>query len=331
MSRPTMEDVARLSGTSRSLVSLVFQDSPKVSDASRDRVLQAAEQLGYRPNVLARRLASTRTNTIGVLLDDLHNPFFADVLDAVEDAAEGAGFRVLLAAGRRDPEREAEALRVFTDHRVDGVILAMPRMDESIIKSAAKSVPTVVLGSLVNLPHVDCVVCNEEIAGELVVEHLMELGHRDIVHVGGGHGAGAQRRSDAFVRALLAREPSSESRVIPGDYTEDSGRKAAELLMLQGPMPSAIYCSNDESAAGAHAAVTKAGFTVPHDVSIVGYDNTRLASLDALALTSIEQPLRDMALAAVKLVGERIEKPKRPAVVEHLTPSLIVRTSTSHR
>lgn len=328
MARPTMDDVAAESGMSRSLVSLVFQDSPKVSEASRERVLEAAEKLGYRPNVHARNLASVRTNTIGVLLDDLHNPFFPDALDAIEDAAEAKGYRVLQASGRRDRDREAEAIRTFLEHRVDGLILTAPRLADDELAKLAKSVPTVVLARRVTKPNLDVLVTNEAIAAEQVVSHLVGLGHQDIVHIDGGSGPGSDLRAKAYGNAM--KQHGLKPRVISGDYTEEAGQRVAfELLQSTSTLPTAIYCSSDICAAGVAAELTSDGISIPDDVSLVGYDNTALAQLSLLSLTSVEQPLEQMATNAIELIALRFDDPKRKSELIELTPELIVRGSTA--
>lgn len=328
MTRPTMEDVAAAAGVSRSLVSLVFQDSPKVSEASRSRVLAEAERLGYRPNVLARQLASNRTKTIGILLDDLHNPYFADVLDAFEAEAESAGYRALLANGRREGERESEALRTFIDHRVDGVILASPRISDSVLTSMSKIAPLVCVERRVDLPRIDVVMHDERIGAQLVVDHLIGLGHRDIVHIDGGSGAGAAARRDWFMQSMRDAGLAASMRVIGGEFTEQAGREAAEQL-VRGALPTAIYCANDSVAAGVAAVLQREGISIPGDVSLVGYDDTMLAKLDLLSLTSVRQPLAEMAKASVDLINRRIEKPRRGGDIVDIAPTLITRRSTA--
>ena len=328
MTRPTMEDVAAAAGVSRSLVSLVFQDSPKVSEASRSRVLAEAERLGYRPNVLARQLASNRTRTIGILLDDLHNPYFADVLDAFEAAAESAGYRALLANGRREGERESEALRTFIDHRVDGVILASPRISDAVLTSMSKIAPLVCVERRVDLPRIDVVMHDERIGAQLVVNHLVSLGHRDIVHIDGGTGAGAAARRDWFMQSMRDAGLAASMRVIGGEFTEQAGREAAEQL-VRGALPTAIYCANDAVAAGVAAVLQSEGISIPGDISLVGYDDTMLAKLDLLSLTSVRQPLAEMANASVELINRRIDKPRRGADIVDIAPTLVTRRSTA--
>ena len=195
-----MEDVAAAAGVSRALVSLVMRGSPKVSAARRQAVLEAAERLRYRPNAMARSLASSRTKTIGVLLNDLHNPFFADIAGGIEALASELGYQLLLGTGRRRPEREQTVVTSFGDYRVDGLILVSPRLEEEALVAAASRIPTVVIGRELESPELDTVVIDEPLGVRAVINYLAGLGHRDILHVTGGDGAGAAARARLLSR-----------------------------------------------------------------------------------------------------------------------------------
>lgn len=322
-----MDDVAREAGVSRSLVSLVFQGSPKVADATRERVLAVADRLGYRPNALARSLASTRTRTLGLLVDDLRNPFFAKALAALEDAAAASGYRALIADGRRDARREEEAVRTFADHRVDAVVTVSPRLSDGQLAELARLVPMVVLER--DAAGVDIVMHDERLGARLVVDHLVALGHARIAHVDGGPGAGSAPRREGYREAMAAHGLASRIDVIPGEYTEAAGREAAAALLLRAELPTAVFCANDAMAAGVAAVLDEHGIDVPGTVSLVGYDDTTLAELHLLSLTSVRQPLDLLAEAAVAAADARIADPGLPPTRAVLPPALVVRRSTA--
>jgi DNA-binding LacI/PurR family transcriptional regulator len=323
-----MEDVAREAGVSRALVSLVMRQQPNVSEARRRLVIEAAARLGYRPNAMARSLASRRTRTVGVILDDLRNPFFAEIAGGVEELASDLGYQLLLGAGGRQARREGTALSTLLEYRVDGIILVSPRMRAPEIASAAAEVPLVIVSRHVRGVDADFVLINEAHGIELVLSHLVELGHKRIAHVDGGRGAGGPQRRAAYLRGMRARRLARHARVIPGDFTEEAGTSAARTLLAEPELPTAVIGANDMVAAGLLGGLEGGGVEVPAEVSIVGYDNISIAHLAHVSLTTVDQPRTEMGRLALELLLDRIDN-HRPGITKTLEPTLVVRSTTA--
>ena len=326
---PTIIDVAKRAGVSKSLVSLVMRNSPHVSEARRTAVLKAAKELGYRPNALARGLGQGRTSTIGVLLSDLHNPFFAEIVDGVEEETSISQHKTLLGSGNRDLRRETRTLEAMLERQMDGVILVSPSISTSEISATAESIPVVLVGRRVRNRTLDCVV-NDDFAGAvLAVEHLAELGHRRIAHISGGRGAGARSRFRGYRHAMQRLNLERHTQVAPGAYTDRGGYSGAKWLLGAEPLPTAIFASNDFAALGALTAISEAGLSVPDDISLVGYDNTYLATLSNISLSSVNQPRREMGALATRLLMERIDLKRTEPHCEILKPKFIPRSTSA--
>jgi DNA-binding LacI/PurR family transcriptional regulator len=323
-----MEDVAREAGVSRALVSLVMREQPNVSVDRRRRVLEAAGRLGYRPNAMARSLASRRTRTVGVVLDDLRNPFFAEIAGGVEELASEVGYQLLLGAGGRLARRERASLATLLEYRVDGVILVSPRMRAADFAAAADEVPVVVVGRQMRSVDADSVLIDEQHGTGLVLDHLVALGHERITHVDAGRGAGGPQRRSAYLHGMRARRLGAYARVIAGDFTEEAGASAARELLAGPELPTAVFAANDMVAAGLLGEFDRAGVKVPEEVSIVGYDNISIAHLAHVALTTVDQPRTEMGRMALELLLERIEQ-RRASVVRLVEPTLVVRSTTA--
>ena len=323
-----MEDVAREAGVSRALVSLVVRDSPKVGRERRARVLAAAARLGYRPNAWARGLASRRTRLIGVLLNELHNPFYAEIMDGIDAGAVEAGYRVLLGTAGSRPGGERTALDTFLELRADGAILVGPRLPGAEISAVAASMPVVVVARGMRSAFVDSITNDERRGARLVVEHLVGLGHRSIAHVDGGSGAGASARRLGYQEAMRGAGLTREIRIVPGDYTDLAGVAAADAMLRSRRLPTAVFAANDLAAAGMIDRLESAGLRVPEDISIVGHDNTFLAALHHISLTTVDQPRPEMGRRAMSLLVERMDQARTRAVNVRVTPSLVVRGTT---
>lgn len=323
-----MEDVAQIAGVSRALVSLVMRDSPRVSVESRKRVTDAASKLGYRPNLMARNLASRKTMTIGVLLNDLHNPWFAEVTDGIHASAERHAYQLILASGRRSPRLESRALDTFLASRVDGIIVAGCRLPVARLGAVGAEVALVSVGRAFVRLDIGSVTTDDSYGAGLAVEHLHGLGHRRIAHIDGGKGAGAAPRRSGYMRTMRTLGLADNAQVIAGDFTEEAGAHGAARLLRGALLPTAIFTANDLSAVGAIDVIERGGLVVPDDVAVVGFDNTSLAALNHIGLTTIDQPRREMgAVAATMLIDAINGRGELSDVV--MSPSLVVRRTSA--
>lgn len=329
MAQPTMDDVAIQAGVSRALVSLVMRDSPKVSDKRRAAVHKAAAELGYRPNVLARNLASRSTKMIGVVINDLHNPFFAEAVDGILEAADRAGYHVLMATGGRTKDGEVGAVDSLQSMRVDGLILAGTELPAARIKAASEISPIVLLSRALRADAIDSINNDDRLGARMAVEHLVSLGHRRIAHIDGGKGAGASHRRSGYKKAMASSGLESEIRIVPGDFTDASGSAGIATLLQEGPTPTAVFAANDLIAVGARGRAEQLGVRVPVDLSIVGYDNSSISDIDHFSLTTINQPREAMGRDAIRLLLERLDGNRVEPVREVVTPTLVERSSTA--
>lgn len=324
-----MEDVAQRAGVSRSLVSLVFQGADNVSDARRAAVLEAAEELGYRPNRLARNLAQGKSLTIGAIVDDLHNPFFGTVIDGVEQHLGQHGYQLMIANGARDAEQTVAAASTFNELQVDGIVLIGARGPMQPLYELAKRVPTAMVARQIESDILDSVRVDEHVGCRLVVDHLHQLGHRSIVHIDGGEGASAGERREGYEIAMQSAGLSAHVDVVPGEFTHEAGAKAAVTLAERStPMPDAVFAGNDLIATGVWLQLERMGLSVPSDVSLVGYDDAPFIGFGQVGLTTIRQPSAEIGSRAAELLLDRIDETPSKGRHEAIAPILVERAST---
>lgn len=291
-------------------------------------MLAAAAELGYRPNAMARSLVRRRTNVLGVMLSDLHNTFFADVLDGIAERARDDDYRALVNTGHRTAGGEAEAIEALLELRTDGIILAAPILPTGPILEAARTVPVVLVSRTITSASIDSVTSDDAAGAALAVDHLVERGHRSIAHIDGGNGAGADGRREGYVASMRRHGLEQAARIAAGDYTEAGGARGVEELLAGGERPTAIFAANDLAAVGALEALGRHGLRVPDDVALVGYDNTSLAALRHIDLTTIDQPRREMGRTATGLLLERLERRRTAVRRVVMAPALVVRGSS---
>ncbi|MFZ3599311.1 LacI family DNA-binding transcriptional regulator [Streptomyces sp. BH104] len=325
-----MADVAEKAGVSRALVSIVFRNQPGAGQDTRDRVLRVAEEIGYRPDNAARLLARGRSRTLGVLFT-VHQPFQADLVEGIYPEAERHGYEVLLSATAPGRD-EAQAVEALLAHRCEAVILLGPHAGQDQLEALGRRTVAVSVGRRVRDARLDNVCTADNKGVRQAMDHLVELGHRRIVHIDGGRDPGSAERRRAYRAAMRRHGIDSETRVIPGSHTENAGIEAGRLLVAEhkkgAPLPTAIFASNDRCAMGLLMTFGRAGIDVPGEVSIVGYDDSHLSHLMPIALTTVRQNAVLMAEQAVRFAVERLEDEAlgpREAVID---PKLVVRDTS---
>jgi DNA-binding LacI/PurR family transcriptional regulator len=322
--RPTLADVAARAGVSTALVSIVMRDAPGASTATRDRVRRAAAEIGYRPDSRARLLRSSRSRLLGVVFG-VQADFHGDLVSGLYAAADRVGYELALSAVTpgRDEQRAVGSL---LQDRCEALVLLGPQSPTAALADLATRLPVVVVARPVRSSAVDVVRTADDEGARLAVEHLLALGHRDVVHVDGGRAPGAAERRRGYREALRAH--GLDAHVLPGGPTEEDGAAAARRL-LSGPLPGAVTVFNDRCALGLLDVLRRAGRTVPGDVSVVGYDDSRIARLSSVDLTSVAQDVEQLTTLAVGRALERLDSTpvrQRELVVP---PRLVVRTTTA--
>lgn len=323
--RPRLEDVAAEVGLSTASVSLVLRGAPGPSAATRKRVLAAAQRLGYRADRAASLLARRRTHLVGVPVS-LRDAFRAELAEELQLAADTRGYTVALSAITpvHDEARVAETL---LDQRCEALIMIASTLPDAVLADLGSRVPLVVTGRHVAPAGFDVVRVADDLGVAAAVDHLLALGHRDLVHVDGGGHPSADERRTGFLRAA-----GPFGRVVPGGLVEEAGARAARDLIdtAGGPdgLPTAVLAANDRCAVGVLDVFVRAGIRVPEDVSLVGYDDTAFAGLAHVGLTTVSQEAVAQARDAVAAVVERLDADRTTDREIVLTPRLVERTST---
>jgi LacI family transcriptional regulator/LacI family repressor for deo operon, udp, cdd, tsx, nupC, and nupG len=332
----SIQDIARAAGVSHSTVSRALHDSPLISLEVRQRIQQLAQEMGYTPNQVAQSLKGRRTNTVGVVITSISDPFLARVVRGIEDVARTAGVQVLLSISNNDPEQEMALIDAFHRRRVDGIISSTSRIDEAHLKRLVKSrMPAV----LINQPApaeaglVRTVQVDDYASAQQAMAHLLSLGHRAIGFLGAGNRARSNGiRLSAYRDALHAAGIAGDEtwiKVAPQQsryYADDVADGQALLPELLHANVSAVFCYNDTIAVGALLACRELGIAVPGQLSVMGFDDVELAHYVTPPLTSIHQPKLRMGEQAMRMLLDLIAG--QPVHNQMLATTLVIRRST---
>jgi DNA-binding LacI/PurR family transcriptional regulator len=321
--RATLDDVAARAGVSRALVSIVMREAPGASTATRERVFAAATELGYRPDLRARSLASTKSRLIGVLFGTARR-FHFELLEGLYAAAEERGYGLILSAltGERGEPQAVNSLHQF---RFDALVMLGPATAEPLM---AGRMPLVAVGWHVDNPDVDVVRTSDDRGMAMAVDHLVALGHRRIWHVDGGDQLVADARRGGYSRAMRSHRLASHIRVIRGGEDQLDGQLAAQSMLARSALPTAVIAYNDDAAAAAMSVLAQQDIHVPKEISVVGWDDSTLARTPAFDLTSVGQRPQEMARLAIERLVTRIEGGEVADREIILEPHLAVRGST---
>jgi LacI family transcriptional regulator len=332
--RPTIVDVASLSGVSKATVSNVVRGKGSVSPATRSRVLTAIETLGYRPNASARSLVRQRTDVLGLIAGNLGNVFEAELVERIEQRASERKYTTLVCTTSRNPEDESAKVEMLLEQRVAGIAMVQSSGDRQLMAQLlTEHVPVVMVSCWDD--YADCVAVDDAAGLELAVGHLAELGHRRIAYATDERVESTTRRIrlEGFQRALLRHglEFHPDWVVHGNSQGGDQSDNFVDSFERRG-LPEAIVATNDNIAIVLIEQLESRGLRVPDDVSVVGFDGSRVAALHRIGLTTIAQPVEQLAQLSVELLLDRVLDeipPERRHV--RLEPKLIIRTSTSER
>ncbi|NRF94514.1 LacI family DNA-binding transcriptional regulator [Paenibacillus frigoriresistens] len=330
--KPTIYDVAQAAGVSIATVSKVINETGRISDKTRKHVFSIMEQLNYQPSMVASALTGKSTYTIGLTLPDLANPFFAEIARSIEDRGHEYGFSVFICSTDNDPDKEVKYLSLLTQKRVDGIISATRIQNDQFLKKLIQqNIPIALITGEMPTLAVDTVMVDDYLGGFQAGNHLVELGHKRIAIVVEDMDNMSNRERIRGCKQAMANAGLylDEQLVITGGFTVESGKSAMSNLLLLEERPSAVFACNDLLAIGAIRAAREQGMQLPADLSVVGFDNTILATLIDPPLTTIGQPIQEIGRRAVDLLVQEIkgEKVLKQRVV--LLPELVLRNSST--
>ncbi|GAA2788366.1 LacI family DNA-binding transcriptional regulator [Saccharopolyspora taberi] len=327
--RPTLADVAARAGVSTALVSIVMRGVKGAGDATRERVLKAAQEIGYRPDARARLLRSHRSQLLGVQFS-LEQAFHSDLVEGVYAAAEPAGYQVVLSAvaASRGEQRAVDALLA---DRCEALILFGPQAPAARLAELAEQLPVVSVARRLrpSTSRVGVVRTADDEGVRSAVEHLVALGHREIVHIDGGKAPGASDRRRGYRTAMNRHGLADHVRVLPGGLTEEHGAAAARTLLDTHPRPSAVVAFNDRCAVGLLDVFLRSGIAVPDEISVVGFDDSHLARMAHVNLTTVAQDIPRLSESAVGHVIARLEGKPVDEKETVVAPRLVVRGTTA--
>ncbi len=326
----TIYEVSKLAGVSLATVSRVINKNSKVSDKTRQKVEEAMSELGYRPNSIAQSLASSRSNSVGILVSELHGPFFGQMMAGIEAELRAAGKHVIITTGHSEEEREKEGIEFLISRNCDAIILHVEAVtDEYLINLCKGNIPVYLMSRLVKGLNENCISLNNELGGYLATQTVIEQGHSKIAYIAGPQfKADSKDRFTGHMRALAANNITfNEDLYFEGDFKETGGSDGLKHFIKNNQKFTAIVCANDEMASGLITYAREQEFSLPDDLSIIGFDNIIFALHTYPKLTTIDNPVNLMGHMAAKLVLKNVYQQKNISITHSFEPTLITRDS----
>ena len=324
-----LEDVAQRAGVSTATVSRVLNNIGVVKSSTRAKVLRAVEELKYYPNIHARALAGGASKALGLIVSNVENPFFLDIFRSLEDEAHSRGFEVLMANTDYDPDRLAKSVHLMLGRRVAGLALIVSEMDSSLLQELQdRKVRTLILDVGQPRPYITSIKTNYSRGMQRIAEYLYSLGHRRMAFIGHHTSLGPlSDRKRTFSQVMEQLGPDVAFTTIADSDGFDGGRRAVRQLYHSGFNPSAILCVNDFMAVGVLRQLREMNITVPHDVSVTGFDNIRLSEFLNPALTTVHIPREQIGRQIFECLTSTASPEESPREVI-IDPELVVREST---
>ena len=329
-----MQQVARVAGVSKATVSRVLSNSPRISERTRTRVLEVARSLNYEPNYIARSLSKQKTHSIGVVLEDIMNPFYTQVAKGIETVLKAAGYTMVLTSSGYVYEEELELTRTLLRYKVDGILITPVQADSLAVNILrGRGVPFFILNAKSQDPQINWIDSDNLLGGYMATRYLLQLGHRRFVNLFSNRLEGTRDRLEGFRKAITEKGLSLSDQILLGDaaFREDGCRLLDQLIRERGTagLPSAVVAVNDTTAIGAMDCLLAHGIRIPEEVSIIGYDDIYFASLTRVPLTTIHQSKFRMGEIAARGLLEIIQRPEGSYEGHHflIQPKLVVRQS----
>ena len=327
-----IKDIAREAGVSTATVSHVINNTKYVTDETRERVQQAIKKFNYHPNAHAQMLALGRSKIIGLLVSDISNPFFPEIIKSVEAAVIEKGYDLILLNTNYDAKRAVEDVHRLIQMKVAGIVLMIAEFDESLIEVARRKKTNIVFHDLgVVGEKMSNIILDYAVGIEEAVQHLVSLGHKNIAHIAGLHEIHSGRiREEAFITALKKHFPGNDKpKIYEGDFRFEGGRSAAHQMLQEKDVPTAVVVANDLMALGAMQEFKNAGLSIPQDISVVGFDDIAFAALADPPLTTVCSPRVEIGRRAVEALMLTIDHPNQQGIEVRIPTYLLKRNSTA--